>query len=90
MLKAQDGIIGKAYLIGFPAQAGLHYILEPSVQDMVQEYIGQKRTDRLPLSRSCFADEQFAVIDDSDVDLFLDQAEHAAVIDPLLDHLNEN
>ena len=73
MLKAQDGVIGKTSLVGFPFQTGLHHILEPLIECVVQENIGQERANRLPLSRPSFAHEQFAVFDDPDLDPFLDQ-----------------
>src|SRR6202165_6116599 len=75
VLEAQDGIISKADLVGFPFQPGLHFVLEPFVENVVQEYIGQERTDGLPLSCTCFAHEESAVFDDSDLDSFCDEAE---------------
>src|ERR1035438_8189038 len=57
-----------------------------SWRTVIQVDIGQERTNRLPLSRPRFAREQFAVFDDSDLDPFLNQAEHAAVTYGLLHH----
>jgi hypothetical protein len=36
VFEAQDGIIGKADLMRFPLEPGLHLIFEPSVEDVVQ------------------------------------------------------
>ena len=44
----------------------------------------------MPLSRTCFAYQQLAVFDDSYLDPFPDQAEHAAVSYALLYHLYES
>src|SRR5271157_783516 len=89
VLETQDGIISKTNLVSFPFQSGLHHVLEPHIECVMQVDVGQERTDRLPLSRPCFAHEQFAVFDDSDLDPFLNQAEHAAVTYALLHHLDE-
>jgi len=89
VLKTQDGVVGIPDLVRFPLQAGLHHVLEPFVEHIVQEGIGKQRTDRLPLPGSCFAHEEFAVLDDSHRDPFSDQAEHAAVVYALLNHLDE-
>ena len=42
---------------GFTPQSGLHYILEPFVEHVVQVDVGQEWTDGLPLSRTCFTYE---------------------------------
>jgi hypothetical protein len=55
-------------------QAGRHHLLEPFVECVVQVDVGQERAYRLPLSCPCFAHEQFAVFDDSDLDPFPDSA----------------
>src|ERR1022692_325821 len=89
VLETQDGIISKTNLVSFPFQSGLHHVLEPHIECVMQVDVGQERTDRLPLSRPCFAHEQFAVFDDSDLDPFLNQAEHAAVTYALLHHLDK-
>jgi hypothetical protein len=39
------------------------------------------------LTRACFAYEQFAVVDGSYLDPFLDQSKHAAVVQASFDHL---
>ena len=37
--------------------AGLHFVLEPLIEHVVQVNIGEERTDRLPLCCPCFAHE---------------------------------
>jgi hypothetical protein len=34
ILEAQHGIIGETYLVGFPRQAGLHFLLEPFIEQV--------------------------------------------------------
>ena len=55
VLEAQNGIIGESDLVRVPFQPGIHHFLVPFVKDVVQVDVGQEWTDRLPLSRTCFA-----------------------------------
>src|SRR5262252_2181037 len=55
VLEAQDGIVGKSDLVGFPFQPGLYHLLEPFVEYVVKVDVCQEGTYRLPLSRTCFA-----------------------------------
>src|SRR5437588_775201 len=89
VLEAQYGIIGESDLVRLPPQSGLHFILEPFVENIVQVDVSQERADRLPLSRTCFAHEQPAFFDDPSLYPLPYQPEHASIADSLLDHFHE-
>jgi hypothetical protein len=41
ILEAQHGIVGETYLVCCPLQAGLHFVLEPFIEHVVQVPYGQ-------------------------------------------------
>src|SRR5262252_3654116 len=72
-----------------PLKPGLHHLLEPFVEHVVQVDVGQERTNRLPLPSPLVTHEKLSLIDDSYLDPFPYQAKHAAIADAFLDHLHE-
>src|SRR5260370_33071895 len=70
-------------------QSGLHLVLEPLIEHVVQIYVSQERTDRLSLARTCFAQEKPALFNDASLYPLQYQANHASIADSLLDHFHE-
>jgi len=62
---AEDGVIGETDLMGFTPESGLHHLLEPFVEHVVQVDVGQERTDRLSLPRPLVTHEKLSLVDDS-------------------------
>src|ERR1035437_2577529 len=61
----------------------------PACRKVTQVDVGQERTDRLSLSRTCFTHEQPALFDDANLYPLPYQPEHASIADSFLDQFHE-
>ena len=64
--------------------ARCHVLFHPYIQHMVQEYIGENRTDDATLRRAFFGALQDAIVEHSCCQPFVDHPSDDAVVDPLV------